>query len=65
MITMQESLARERIRTAEHDARQARIAGHLAASRRWRRLERLAHRAQVRHEQRLRSMESDMESGTE
>jgi hypothetical protein len=52
MNFMYETLVRERMKSAEHDARQARLAVHLVAARRWRRLERMAHRAHVRHNQR-------------
>jgi hypothetical protein len=50
--TMHEALARERMRSTEYRARQARLSAHVAAARRWHRLERMARRAHARHEER-------------
>jgi hypothetical protein len=50
--TMYESLARERMLNAERAARDARLSAHVAAARRWQRLERMAHAARARHESR-------------
>lgn len=50
--TMFDALARERMQSAELTARQARLSAHVAAARRWQRLERMAHAARVRYERR-------------
>jgi hypothetical protein len=57
--TMHESLARERMRSAEQTARQARLSAHVIAARRWRRLERLAQAAHARHEVRAEMAQED------
>jgi hypothetical protein len=60
MFTMHHSLARERMRSAEQDARQARLAAHLVAARRWQRLERLAGAAHAKHERQAELAQSDL-----
>jgi hypothetical protein len=50
MLTMPEALARERMRDAERNARQARLARHLVAARRWGRLERMARATREKHD---------------
>jgi len=58
--TMQESLARERMRSAEQSARQARLSAHFLAARRWRRFERMARAAQARHELRAQLAQDEL-----
>lgn len=53
--TLDHALARERMRSAESVARQSKLAAHVAAARRWRRLERLAESAHQRYELRAKS----------
>jgi hypothetical protein len=49
MNTLHEALARERVRDAHRLAERYRVSRQLAAARRWRWLERLAHDAHSRH----------------
>ena len=53
MFSMQEAFAQERMRDSLRSAQEERLAGHLAAARRWRRLERMARSAHERHERRV------------
>ena len=53
MFTMHEALVRARLpqqAPSEQEAEQQRQVRHVVAARRWRRVERLAQRASVRHE---------------
>ncbi len=61
MFTMHEALARERLpqrAPSEQEAAQERQLRHVVAARRWQRVERLAHRASVRHEQAVEDVSS-------
>ena len=53
MHTMHESLARERMRSAQRHARQERLARELAATRRWHRVALRARAAENRHARRV------------
>jgi len=53
MLSMNEALARERLRERYADAYRSSVASEVAAARRWHRLERRARAAHRRHSQRV------------
>ena len=55
MLSMHEALARDRMRENLWRSRRARLAGELAAERRWHRVSLHARAAEVRHARRARS----------